>query len=133
MISLQDYKDSKSVKTLVRKLFESRQVAHNVHLQTKSYSLHKALNSFYDDILDHADTFIETYQGQYGILTGYEKLDITPLDESKIEDYFPPVQKKIDPNNFVSNFNEKLKKAEHAKGKEGRRARLAMLLEKMHK
>ena len=26
-----------------------------------------------------------------------------------------------------------LKKAEHAKGKEGRRARLAMLLEKMHK
>jgi len=87
MISLQDYKDSKSVKTLVRKLFESRQVAHNVHLQTKSYSLHKALNSFYDDILDHADTFIETYQGQYGILTGYEKLDITPLDESKIEDY----------------------------------------------
>ena len=28
---------------------------------------------------------------------------------------------------------EKLKKAEHAKGKEGRRARLAMLLEKMHK
>lgn len=87
MISLQDYKNSKSVKTLVRKLFESRQVAHNVHLQTKSYSLHKALDGFYNDILDHTDTFVETYQGQYGILTGYEKLDVSPLDESGIEDY----------------------------------------------
>jgi hypothetical protein len=87
MISLQDYKNSKSVKTLVRKLFESRQVAHNVHLQTKSYSLHKALDSFYNNILDHTDTFIETYQGQYGIVSGYEKLDITPLEESGIEEY----------------------------------------------
>ena len=87
MISIQEYKGSKSVKTLILKLFESRQVAHNVHLQTKSYALHKALNSYYEDILELIDSYIETYQGQYGIVTGYEKIEITPLSEDKIEGY----------------------------------------------
>lgn len=87
MISIQEYRGSKSVKTLIQKLFESRQVAHNVHLQTKSYALHKALNSYYDDVLDLTDKFIETYSGQYGIVTGYEKLDISPVSEKEIEGY----------------------------------------------
>ena len=82
MMTLQQYKTAKDVKGLVAKLFEARQVAHNVHLQTKSYSEHKALNSFYDDILDLTDTFVEAYQGQYGILTGYESLiQIEPVNE----------------------------------------------------
>jgi len=87
MISLQEYKGSKSVKNLVQKMFEARQVAHNVHFQTKSYSLHKALNSFYDDILDLADTFVETHQGQYGILSGHEKIDVSAITDSEIESY----------------------------------------------
>lgn len=89
MMSLQDYKNSKDVKGLIAKLFESRQTAHNVHLQTKSYSAHKALNEFYDEVLDLTDTFIETYQGQYGIVTGYEKMiEIEPVSdiESYLED-----------------------------------------------
>jgi len=85
MISLKDYKDANNVKNLVQKLFESRQVAHNVHLQTKSYSCHKALNSFYDDILDLTDKFIESYQGQYGMLGGYEKIEVSLVTE--IEEY----------------------------------------------
>ena len=74
MISLQDYKNSKDIRGLIAKLFESRQVAHNVHLQTKSYSKHKALNEFYDEILGLSDELIETYQGQYGIVTGYDTM-----------------------------------------------------------
>jgi hypothetical protein len=85
MISLSDYKNANNIKNLVQKLFEARQVAHNVHLQTKSYSCHKALNSFYDDLLGFTDKFIETYQGQYGIITGYEKIEINPVTE--IEEY----------------------------------------------
>lgn len=89
MMSLQDYKNAKDVKHLVAKLFEARQVAHNVHLQTKSYSVHKALNTFYDELLEFIDTFVETYQGQYGIISGYEKLIvIEPVSdvETYIED-----------------------------------------------
>lgn len=89
MMSLQDYKNAKDIKYLVAKLFEARQVAHNVHLQTKSYSAHKALGEFYSELLDFADSLIETYQGQHGIITGYEKLIvIEPVTdvESYIED-----------------------------------------------
>jgi len=86
MISLQDYKNSKDIRGLIAKLFESRQVAHNVHLQTKSYSKHKALNKFYEEILDFTDKLIESYQGQYGIVTGYEKMiSIEPVSE--VENY----------------------------------------------
>lgn len=84
-MSLKDYKNSKDVKGLVKKLFESRQVAHTAHLQTKSYAVHKALDEYYNDILDLTDKFVETYQGQYGILTGYEQVE--PSVVSDIEGY----------------------------------------------
>jgi len=69
---MQEYKQSKSVKGLVQKIFEARQVTHTCHLKSKSFSEHKALNKFYDEILELADEFVETYQGQYGILSDYE-------------------------------------------------------------
>jgi len=84
MISLNDYKNSKSVKSLVQKMFEARQVAHIHHLQTKSYSQHKALNRFYDKILGLTDSFVETYQGQYGILNGYGDINVSDVE---IEEY----------------------------------------------
>jgi DNA-binding ferritin-like protein len=53
---------------LMALLFLSRDVAHRVHLATRSYSKHKALDKFYHDIVEAADTFAETYQGCYGLL-----------------------------------------------------------------
>lgn len=81
VMSLKDYKDAKSVKKLVEKMFEVRQTAHNFHLQTKIYSVHKALNSYYDKLLDLVDAYIETYQGQYGILTGYENIQVSAVND----------------------------------------------------
>ena len=49
-------------------MFMSRTLAHMSHLQTKSYAEHKALNKFYDEIVDLADDLAEAAQGQYGIL-----------------------------------------------------------------
>jgi hypothetical protein len=72
MLSLQEYKQSKSVKGLVQKMFEARQISNICHLKSKSFSEHKALGSYYDSILELIDNFVETYQGQYGILTDYE-------------------------------------------------------------
>lgn len=88
MISLKDYKNSNDVKNLVQKMFEARQVSHNCHLQSKSYSQHEALGEFYNEILLLTDTFVESYQGQYGILTGYEKINIVSVGdiETYIED-----------------------------------------------
>lgn len=68
MITLNEFKSASNVQTLIAKLFEARDFAHGAHLRTNSYAQHKALNSFYDDIIDLADQFVETYQGQYGII-----------------------------------------------------------------
>ena len=49
-------------------LFLARDVTHSVHLNTRSFSKHKALNIFYERIVDAADDFAETYQGRHGLI-----------------------------------------------------------------
>ena len=49
-------------------LFLGRDVAHSVHLNTRSFSKHMALNTFYDEIVELADKFTEAYQGKYGLV-----------------------------------------------------------------
>ena len=52
----------------VGQLFLARDVAHSVHLNTRSFSKHMALGTFYDEIIDLADAFAEAYQGRHGII-----------------------------------------------------------------
>jgi len=49
-------------------LFLARDVAHSVHLNTRSFSKHSALNEFYDGVIDLADKFAEAYQGRHGLI-----------------------------------------------------------------
>jgi hypothetical protein len=49
-------------------LFLGRNVAHSVHLNTRSYSKHKALGHFYKDVIGVADAFAEAYQGRHGLI-----------------------------------------------------------------
>jgi hypothetical protein len=49
-------------------LFLGRDVAHSVHLNTRSFSKHMALNTFYEEIVDLADGFTEAYQGRNGLI-----------------------------------------------------------------
>ena len=49
-------------------LFLARDVTHSVHLNTRSYSKHKALNIFYERIVGVADDFAEAYQGRHGLI-----------------------------------------------------------------
>lgn len=49
-------------------LFLARDVAHSTHLNTRSYSKHVALNTFYDEVVDLADSFAEAYMGRYGLI-----------------------------------------------------------------
>lgn len=54
----------------LQELFKVRDQIHFIHLNTTSYSEHKALNEFYETWLELADKFIETYQGKYGRIDG---------------------------------------------------------------
>ena len=49
-------------------LFLARDVAHSVHLNTRSFAKHSALQTFYDEIVDLADKFAEAYQGRHGLI-----------------------------------------------------------------
>ena len=55
-------------------LMQSRNQAHIFHLQATgqgAYAAHKALQDYYESIVDLIDEIVESYQGRYGILTGY--------------------------------------------------------------
>ena len=49
----------------IGELFHSRDTMHIAHLQTTSFAEHKALNGYYDGILDLTDTFTEAYFGRF--------------------------------------------------------------------
>lgn len=59
-------------------MFLGRDVAHKVHLSTRSFAKHKALDEFYHGIVELADSFAEAYQGRYGLMS-----DIPLMSASK--------------------------------------------------
>jgi hypothetical protein len=59
------------VAKFISTLMGSRNQSHIFHLQTTSFAAHKALNEYYDGIVNLIDAYVETFQGKYGILTGY--------------------------------------------------------------
>ena len=56
---------------LVMACFHARTAAHVLHLRTRSYAEHKALNEFYDAVVDIADGLAEAYQGGYGLIPSF--------------------------------------------------------------
>lgn len=64
------------VQDFTAKLFEIEVTTHIAHAQTTSYAKHIALNSLYEDIVGLRDRFIESYQGKYGIITNYSKIEV---------------------------------------------------------
>jgi Family of unknown function (DUF5856) len=61
---------------MIAKLFHARTAAHMAHLQTRSFAEHKALDDFYNEIVELADTFAETYQGFYGLIKDYPAMGL---------------------------------------------------------
>jgi len=57
--------------TLISHLLHSRTQIHIFHWQTTSFAEHMALNTYYDEIVELIDGLVESYQGKYGIVTGY--------------------------------------------------------------
>ena len=57
-------------------LFHSRTQTHIFHLQTPSYAEHKALQKYYEGIVDLIDGLVESYQGKNGIITDYTNFNL---------------------------------------------------------
>jgi hypothetical protein len=67
------------IEELVSHVFALRNAAHLAHFSTKSYSEHKALGKFYDDLIDKIDSIVEAYQGYYGLI-GEVRIMMMPKD-----------------------------------------------------
>jgi hypothetical protein len=76
-------------------LMSSRTQAHIFHLQTSSYAAHKALNKYYEDVVDLIDAYAEAAQGRYGIIRGYQMTSQLLEDDSALK-YFTGLQKFVD-------------------------------------
>jgi hypothetical protein len=61
-------KQSDPVMQFTMCLLHSVTNTHILHLTTKSYAEHKALEGFYTGIGDLVDGFVEAFQGKYGLL-----------------------------------------------------------------
>ena len=57
---------------IVSGILHSRTQIHIYHLQTKSFAVHKALNDYYDGVVDLFDGLVESYQGKHGIVEDYK-------------------------------------------------------------
>lgn len=59
------------VEVFVARMFAIRDAAHLAHWSATgagSYAAHQALGSFYDELIDKLDTYVETYQGYFGLI-----------------------------------------------------------------
>jgi hypothetical protein len=82
---------------MVCRLLHSQTQVHIFHLQTKSYSEHKALQKYYEGIDALVDGVIESYQGKYGIITNYKTYDMEQYSNGKKTiAYFAELLKIID-------------------------------------
>ena len=84
--------------TFISLLLASRNQAHIFHWQTQSFSAHKALNEYYDAIINTIDELVESYQGKYGMLKNL--LPVANIIESEninvMIDYFESLVKLIE-------------------------------------
>jgi hypothetical protein len=78
---------SDPVMQFVMCLLHSVTGAHILHLISQSYSQHKALETYYTEIGDHVDDFVEAFQGKYGLLTNFTSGFEPPTDAMEYMTY----------------------------------------------
>jgi hypothetical protein len=84
---------------MVSILLHSQTQVHIFHLQTKSYSEHKALQGYYEGIDALVDGIIESYQGKYDVVTGYNSIKTEDYKSSEqVIKYFKALDSMVEKN-----------------------------------
>ena len=83
---------SNDVSKFISKLLESREMAQVYHWTVKgdmgSHAAHLALEVYYKEVIEFIDDIVEIYQGQYGLIEGYDIIDTTDSKSKDRLDYF---------------------------------------------
>ena len=92
-------KTDSGFKDMVSILLHSQTQVHIFHLQTKSYSEHKALQGYYEGIDALVDGIIESYQGKYDVVTGYNSIKTEDYKSSEqVIKYFKVLDSMVEKN-----------------------------------
>ena len=98
-IEVNDIKTNSGFKDMVSILLHSQTQVHIFHLQTKSYSEHKALQGYYEGIDALVDGIIESYQGKYDVVTGYNSIKTDDYKSSEqVIKYFKSLDSMVEKN-----------------------------------
>lgn len=73
---LEELNSDYTIGSLISCLFEMRDNIHIQHFKTTSYAKHMALDTLYKDIIELVDSLVESWQGKYGIISGYTPIEI---------------------------------------------------------
>ena len=83
------------VSKFISKLLESREMAQVYHWTVKgdmgSHAAHLALEAYYSGVIEFIDDIVEIYQGQYGLIEGYDVIDTTDSRSKDRLDYFKEI------------------------------------------
>ena len=86
---------SNDVSKFISKLLESREMAQVYHWTVKgdmgSHAAHLALEAYYSGVIEFIDDIVEIYQGQYGLIEGYDVIDTTDSRSKDRLDYFKEI------------------------------------------
>ena len=97
----------KNAALFVSVLFHSGTNAHFMHLQTKSYSEHKALGRYYETVIDLADRWAEAYQGCYQVIDSYPSdfhiAKVPLIYIEKIKNFVDAIRKLLPDDNQLQN------------------------------
>lgn len=80
---------------LVGLLMNSRTQSHYFHLGTTSYAKHKALQKYYEGIVDLLDAYAEAYMGKYGRVKPVRMNKTFLTDPEKAPAYFKGLLKRM--------------------------------------
>ena len=83
------------VSKFISKLLESREMAQVYHWTVKgdmcSHAAHLALEAYYSGVIEFIDDIVEIYQGQYGLIEGYDVIDTTDSKSKDRLEYFKEI------------------------------------------
>lgn len=102
----------KTVVAFASNMLHSITCTHIMHLQTESYAAHKALGNYYEGIEDLIDSWIEAYQGKYGIIQNYENTFAThdnPLEYMiSLSEYVLRIRKTLPADTELQNIIDEM-------------------------
>lgn len=93
----------------ISKILQSREMAQVYHWTVKgdmgSDAAHRALAEYYDGVIELIDQLVEVYQGQYGLIEGYDIIDTNPTKTTDRIAYFTSIAAFIKENR-LENFSQ---------------------------